>query len=782
MLRKPWILGFVLLAASLQPVHAQDWKWRARFTDASSEELTGLHGQIHSSGALAAAKGVAVKDVTFESEFFSLHMTDGAIYLEPEIEGTPFGAFFVGTATVSFTPNSRKARGDLVRFLGKESLEQEPIGFAHFFTLAGSSLLDQLGIEGGSEVPFESRAEFEGCKKAMRQQGAMLTHAFLNRAGRAKGTVHVLFAPESIRGRGSSQAYLLYSLDPNEQLEVQLSVFGHEEALLDPQARQILARYPDFKYRFWPISYLHSEGPSFVPHGNVDHYTTRLSVGRLMKEVEEETTIIFTPTEGASALQLELTPRLEVESVTGPDGDAFPFLQWSFLADQINSDERVVVWTGDSLEPGETYELKVVSRGPLFDAWLGSHVLAEEDIWHPRLNDPEGSTFELFCSIPSKMRGVAAGKLLSEEVTEGKRNYHFLTSRPNQSSTFYFGNFQTYDAKADETNVQLLYDSARDETGVSFLESPKYTVTEIANAVKIYNRILAHPLELDDLRVAATPTSHGRGFEGLILLSKYGGTSADSSSADLFRAHEVAHQWWGNMVQPRNWPEDRWLSESFAEYSAMEYFQLRFKKPDKTRQQIRELWVKDIFKSAEETVETLTGEKRRTRMSKLSPLIAGDQNVYTKGPLVLHMLRYLFQAQKKSDEGFWLLLQDFLEKYKYEQASTKDFMQLTEQHLEGRLDWFWDQWIYGTDIPVVRWSHDLTRSEDGGWLLTVEAEQADTSFVMPIPIYVRTKDGKTLTTPLVMRDKHGKAQVRLRDKPARVSLNDNYEALIEIRN
>lgn len=424
---------------------------------------------------------------------------------------------------------------------------------------------------------------------------------------------------------------------------------------------------------------------------------------------------------------------------------------------------------------------------------MGATALADEDAWYPRLDVPHRALFEIHIEVPKNLRAVAAGKLISEEIVDNRRRYHYLTSYPSEHSSFYIGNFEIYDERADDTTIELFFDSYRGEnylagdlpgaTGpMTSSERPEAAAREIASAVEIFNQMLGHPLETEQLRVVTTPSFHGRGFEGIILLSKYFGTSTAESDFALFRAHEVAHQWWGNMVETMHWPEDRWLSEAFAEYSAMEYILRRFKKPEKVRRLIKEQWWQPLFMASNVRVKTLSGEKSRVNRSELAPLIAGGGNVYSKGPLVLHSLRYLFQVREKGDDAFWELLEDFLGKYKYRQASTKEFMNLAEQHIGGSLAWFWDQWIYGTEIPSIRWSHELARQEDGNWLLTVQAKQEETEFLMSVPVYVHMKGGETLNTPLIFRGKQATARTTLREKPKRVTLNDNYEALARIKN
>jgi hypothetical protein len=784
--------ALALVLGLLAPVGAQEWRWPARFNPASSPELVSTFSKLHATHALGP--GVAVEDVRFRADSFELHLLRGVVFPEPPVEGRVVGAWFEGEATVTFAPEPRKSRDELADYFGTETLEAEPVRGAYLFSLRSEPLLEQLAATGEPTTPLEDSSAYQEAKAALRMRGTRVLHAFLNRDGRSEGTMFALFAPPRIRNSpGASGAHLLYSYDPGVQSEVGLSVFGHPWAFNNPHLRNLLQRYPVYKFLFWTVTELRSRSTAFQPHGRVAEYATELSIGRGMRGTDARTKVVLTPGEGVSALMFDLTARLQVREVLDPEGRALPFVQWDLLADQPNHDQKLVVWTREPLEPRRSFPITVVSGGPLFEAALGAYYLADEDRWYPRLDDPESSIYDLTCEIPRNMTAVSAGSVVSEDSSSSGKTVRFRTSRPQSGSSFYYGQFETHKATADDTQVVMLATTIRDyirsatalpgydAPDVMTLENPRKAATEIANAVKVYNRILGHPLELETLRVVTTPTRHGRGFEGLLLLSVMAASSADSSRADLFRAHEVAHQWWGNMVQSKYWPEDRWLGESFAEYSAMEFYDLRYQKPDRTRALMKEAWVDPLFKVAAEPIQTLTGEGRRVRSSEVQRIIDGGQNVYTKGPLVLHHLRYLFAVQKKGDEGFWTMLQDFLGAYKYQRVSTEDFKRHVERHLGGRMDWFWNQWLHDSRLPTVRWSHGVTRAEGGGWRLTVTGEQEDTEFVMPVPVYLTLSDGRTVTIPLVFKGKQAQAQLKLRERPAKVSLNDNYEAPIRVR-
>ncbi len=70
--------------------------------------------------------------------------------------------------------------------------------------------------------------------------------------------------------------------------------------------------------------------------------------------------------------------------------------------------------------------------------------------------------------------------------------------------------------------------------------------------------------------------------------------------------------------------------------------------------------------------------------------------------------------------------------------------------------------------------------KEGKLLLTVEAEQVDTQFTLLIPVYVHFSGGKFASQPLLMKGRTGKVQMFLPQEPKDVTINDNWEALIDI--
>jgi aminopeptidase N len=168
---------------------------------------------------------------------------------------------------------------------------------------------------------------------------------------------------------------------------------------------------------------------------------------------------------------------------------------------------------------------------------------------------------------------------------------------------------------------------------------------------------------------------------------------------------------------------------------------------------------------------------------------AYNQIVYPKGSYVLHMLRWLMWDRKTGDQNFKTMMQDFVKSHYNDNASTESFKAIVEKHmtpdmdLEGnkRMNWFFNQWVYGTDVPRYRFDYTLTTESDGKVTLRGKVTQSDVSpnFKMVVPIYLDFGKGivRLGTIPVMGNMTTEEFQVKLPEKPKRVMINYHYDIL-----
>lgn len=190
--------------------------------------------------------------------------------------------------------------------------------------------------------------------------------------------------------------------------------------------------------------------------------------------------------------------------------------------------------------------------------------------------------------------------------------------------------------------------------------------------------------------------------------------------------HELAHQWFGDLVTCGSW-QDIWLNEGFATYlSALAYEEFL---PYYWRRW-RELNLKTITRTPGGSVWVEdTSEVKRIFDSRLS---------YQKGAYVLHQLRWLM-----GDDAFFSACRSFLAdpKLRFGYARTTDFIKHCQAHTRRALNPYFDKWIYKQGHPSyhIEWSQQA----DNRTFLQVSQTTSHPSvdfFEQPLPILLKGYD------------------------------------------
>jgi aminopeptidase N len=250
-------------------------------------------------------------------------------------------------------------------------------------------------------------------------------------------------------------------------------------------------------------------------------------------------------------------------------------------------------------------------------------------------------------------------------------------------------------ARLDFTNTVRMLEIYSDLFGLYPFADEKYAMAEFG-----WTGAMEHQ----------TCTSMGSGF--------FAGTTRRD---DWVVAHELAHQWWGDLVTPADWA-DVWLNEGFATYSEALWVEATAG-PDSMRQYMsgwRPSWG---FVGTLYDPENLFGT-----------------TVYRKGGWVLHMLRGVME-----DDDFFAALRDYgsTESFGYGNATTADFQRVCEDHYGESLQWFFDEWVYGEGEP--EYAFYWANTGDGVDLSIRQVQQGGV-FRMPIDVRFSFAAGDTTLT------------------------------------
>lgn len=190
-------------------------------------------------------------------------------------------------------------------------------------------------------------------------------------------------------------------------------------------------------------------------------------------------------------------------------------------------------------------------------------------------------------------------------------------------------------------------------------------------------------------------------------------------------AHEIAHQWFGNMATEKNFGH-LWLSEGFATYMTICYFENKYGKDSATfmRRQDRD----EVIAFAKVDNSPVVDEAETDYMQLLNP------NSYQKGGWILHMLR-----TQLGDSIFWKAIRKYYADYAGKIAGTEDLQKVFETASGKDLKQFFKQWLYTPGIPKldIKWSYDAKKK-----MIDIAVKQLQsTAFSFPLEIKY-SKDNK----------------------------------------
>jgi aminopeptidase N len=235
------------------------------------------------------------------------------------------------------------------------------------------------------------------------------------------------------------------------------------------------------------------------------------------------------------------------------------------------------------------------------------------------------------------------------------------------------------------------------------------------------------------------------------------------------------------------------MSEGFADASASIYLQSTRPKPDDFldfwRLARKQLTEKNQFGFRPIDVGPVTMGYRLS--SPKTGWSVYNNLVYPKGAYILHMVRMMMWTPQSGDERFKATMHDFLTSHWMQSATTEDFKAMVEKHMSPqmdldnnkRMDWFFNQYVYGTELPAYHFESQLTPN-DAGTSLHFKLTQSEVSagFKMMVPLYLEMSDGKIMrmgTVPIVGNNSVERT-VQLPKLPSavkRVAINYYYDVL-----
>ncbi len=496
-------------------------------------------------------------------------------------------------------------------------------------------------------------------------------------------------------------------------------------------------------------------------------------------------------------LAFQLSRALTIDSVTGEQGESLPYFQNEGMNLQERSargNDYLDVVLPQTPTRNLEFTLHFHYRGNVIqDAGNGVLFVGARESWYPHLGDSaEFSSYDILLRWPRKLRLIATGSKLDEHEEGEFRVGHWKTEKPISVAGFNLGEYASASVASGAHSIDVYANRELEEdlrkrlasqvadalsfpsvrigsapTGRSIGPPPpppspadalKQLGKEIDSSIRFYETF-SGPFPFHNLSVSQIPGTFGQGWPGLLYVSTYSflrpeaqqraglSTATQEHFTELVPYHEVAHQWWGNVVAWSSY-RDQWIDEAIANYLALLFADTK-KNPEHTLH----VW---LTRYRRQLVEKLPGATEAagdigalilgTRLNSSKSPTAYEEIIYSKGSWIIHMLREMLRqpGARNPDARFTALLQTLVTKYAYRALSTDDLRHEVEavmtpaMDLEGgrSMEWFFEEWVRGTGVPHYRVEFTAHHTERG---IQIHGKLFQTgvphSFIASVPLY-----------------------------------------------
>ncbi len=759
---------------------------------APSEDLLKVYAQLR---ALHGSEQWAItENVEWQRDAATFTLVDGHLTFAQPVAGRVLAAYFEGQGKIQLKPPTSALQHQIARFAGGPVLQDEFKEAVFFFTDDSWEQLQKLvKIRPGASAATATHA-FEAAQKKYResfndwweneQKGNLVMRNLAARmlADLTDPSSQGFFLADF---KGHHHGDLLYHISWNRD-PLLLPGFANDEEVM-------LIHYNRNEYFEWwagfhrSEEYAHTAWPehrTLLAHCRQENIDAEIGKdNRLSATADMDFEV---PGGTARLLPLSLSGVLRISSLQDAQGKKLAFLQ---EARNLDSDPWVIL--SEPATAGKAYSLKIAydedsshESRIVHQRGSGLYYVTARESWFPSFGAFDDRTrYTLHFLSPKKFQFVGTGRLVKSGKDKEGLETNWDSDVPLSVVGFNYGDFvekshsdsdltvTAYGGKEIPDELKGLssaIDMAELSSGIagprnldgqlgiarggfSTSANTQYAADISFQALKLFQYYFGK-LPFKTIAVTEQPIrGYGESWPTLIFLpydSLLDGTTqhqlhlADSAEKrefyNLVAVHEMAHQWWGHAVGWKTY-RDQWMSEGFAESSAALYLKKLHPKDFRAFWDLKRKWLLSKNPEGHRPVDVGPLYLNYQLNAHLEPRTSTEL-IYYKGAYVLEMLRALLEdpRQPEPDARFIAMMHELVTSFANRNASTADFQRITEKYVAGSMDWFFNQWVYGMEVPELEFKYTLQPGDSGKTVLHMSLTQAGVSdqFESRVPIYL----------------------------------------------
>jgi aminopeptidase N len=371
---------------------------------------------------------------------------------------------------------------------------------------------------------------------------------------------------------------------------------------------------------------------------------------------------------------------------------------------------------------------------------------------------------------PSDYTVVCNGKLV-EQSTDGEwQTWHWVQRDPVPAYlvTIVVARLETHETTCGDLPVRYLVPAGTDAATVERVFGPTPEMIRclerfygVAYPWSRYDQVVVHEFIFGGMENTGATT-----MTNLILVSEQAALDYDAHGLVL---HELAHQWFGDLVTCQDWSQG-WLNEGWATYSEALW-------QEDQRGVEHAAWY--TWRLARAYMDEASARYQRPIVSYRfrEPIDMFDRHLYEKGACVLHTLRH-----ELGEAAFWPAVTSYLKRHAHGTVHTRHFQRAIEDATGRNLDGFFQQWVLSAGHPELT----VSLQHDNG-LLQVKVSQTQSgdgvpeAFSLGLRVQVIAETGDLQTVDLPIRERSQTFHLPCEPAPLTVRIDPGFRVLARLR-
>jgi aminopeptidase N len=342
-------------------------------------------------------------------------------------------------------------------------------------------------------------------------------------------------------------------------------------------------------------------------------------------------------------------------------------------------------------------------------------------VWCPTIDKPnQKTTEEIYMTVPAKYVTLSNGKLVSQKKnTDGTRTDYWKMDLPHAPYLFFMGVGDYAIIKDSWKGKEVSYYVEKEYAAVArkiFGLTPEMIgfyskLTGVDYPWVKYSQITGRDY-VSGAMENTTATLHGSSAQ------QDARQLVDGNNWESTVAHELFHQWFGDYVTAESWSNIT-MNESFANYSEVLWDEYKYGKDASDAQNFTDMQGYLLSNSAKKDLVRFYYSDKEDVFDAVS---------YNKGGRILHMLRNYV-----GPEAFSKALNIYLTTNKFKSGEPQQLRLAFEEVIGKDLNWFWNQWYYGSGHPKLDINYSYDESAKKARVI-VNQNQADKIFKLPVAV------------------------------------------------